>query len=43
MRLADLGRATTPAEGVTLLEQYILPTLDLCRKLAAENRILADR
>src|SRR5712691_7164034 len=41
MRLADSGRATTPAEGVTLLEQYILPTLDLCQKLAAENRILA--
>jgi hypothetical protein len=41
MRLADSGRSTTPAEGLTFLEQYILPTLDLCQTLATENRILA--
>ena len=41
MRLADSGRSTTPAEGLTFVEQYILPTLELCQKLATENRILA--
>jgi len=41
MRLADSGRSTTPAEGLTFLEQYILPTLDLCQTLATEKRILA--
>jgi hypothetical protein len=41
MRLGDSGRPATPAEGLTLLEQQILPTLDLCQKLAADNRILA--
>jgi len=41
MRLADSGRSTTPAEGLTFLEQYILPTLDLCQTLVTQNRILA--
>ena len=41
MRLADAGRSTTPAEGLTFLEQYILPTLERCDKLVAEHRILA--
>ena len=41
MRLADSGRSTTPAEGLTFLEQYILPTLDLCKKLAGKDRIVA--
>jgi hypothetical protein len=41
MHLADSGRSTTPAEGLTFVEQYILPTLDLCQKLAADNRLLA--
>jgi len=41
MHLADSGRSTTPAEGLTFVEQYILPTLDLCQTLAADNRILA--
>jgi muconolactone delta-isomerase len=41
MRLADSGRSTTPAEGLIFVEQYILPTLELCQRLATENRILA--
>ena len=41
MRLADSGRSTTPAEGLIFLEQYILPTLERCQQLAAEQRILA--
>jgi len=41
MRLADSGRSTTPAEGLRLLEHYILPTLERCQQLAAEHRIVA--
>ena len=41
MRLADSGRSTTPAEGLTFIEQYILPTLDLCERLEREGRIVA--
>jgi len=41
MRLADSARSTTVAEGLVFIEQYILPTLELGEKLAAENRILA--
>jgi hypothetical protein len=41
MRLADSARSTTPAEGVTFIEHYILPTLEQCQKLAAEDRIVA--
>ncbi len=41
MTLADSGRSTTPAEGLVFLEQYILPTLDLCQKLENEHRIVA--
>jgi len=41
MRLADSGRSTTPAEGMMLLEHYILPTLERCQQLAAEHRIVA--
>lgn len=41
MRLADSGRSTTPAEGLTLIEQYILPTLEQCQQLTTQNRILA--
>ena len=41
MHLADSGRSTTPAEGLTFVEQYVLPTLDLCEALAREGRIVA--
>jgi hypothetical protein len=41
MRLADSARATSVAEGLAFIEQYILPTLDLGEKLAADHRILA--
>src|SRR5262245_44972100 len=41
MRLADSARSTTVADGLAFIEQYILPTLELGEKLAAENRILA--
>ncbi len=42
MRIADSGRSTTtPADGVTFIEQFILPTLEQCGRLQAEKRILA--
>lgn len=42
MRIADSGRSTTtPADGVTFIEQFILPTLEQCGKLEAGGRILA--
>jgi hypothetical protein len=41
MHLADSGRSTTPAEGLIFIEQYLLPTLDLCDQLEREHRIIA--
>src|SRR5262245_44784481 len=41
MQLADSGRSTTPEEGLAFIEHYILPTLELGRKLQDERRILA--
>ena len=32
MRLSSSGRPTDTAEGVTFIEQLILPTLELCKK-----------
>lgn len=39
MKLVAPGRPTIADDGATFIEQYILPTLDLCRKLESENRI----
>ncbi len=39
LRLAD--RPTTPTEGIAFIEQDILPTLELCKKLEAEKKIVA--
>jgi muconolactone delta-isomerase len=41
MRLADSGRSGSPADGLVLIEQYVLPTLEHCQRLEAEGRILA--
>jgi hypothetical protein len=41
MRLADSARSTTPAEGLTFVEQYVLPTLALGEMLARDGRIVA--
>lgn len=41
MRLADSGRSTSPREGLSFIEQYVLPTLELCKKLQEEKKILA--
>jgi muconolactone delta-isomerase len=41
MKLANSSRPATPQEGIVFIEQVILPTLELCRKLEAEKRIIA--
>jgi muconolactone delta-isomerase len=43
MTLADSSRpaSTTLQQGITFIEQFILPTLELCSRLAKENTILA--
>jgi hypothetical protein len=39
LKLAE--RPATPEQGVVFIEQFILPTLELCKKLEAEKKIVA--
>ncbi len=39
MKLVAPGRPTIAEDGPAFIEKYILPTLDLCRKLESEKRI----
>ena len=42
--LVQLKLATRPAkpeEGIVFIEQFILPTLELCKKLETEKKIVA--
>jgi len=41
MDIADSGRAKSPQEGLTFIEQLVLPTLERCKALAAEGKIVA--
>ncbi len=41
MKLVAPGRPTTPEKGAAFIEQYIFPTLGLCKKLQGEKEILA--
>lgn len=41
MKLVAQGRPTTTEEGTAFVEQYIFPTLELCKKLQEEKKILA--
>jgi muconolactone delta-isomerase len=41
MRIADSGRSGTPTDGLMLIEQYVLPTLERCRQLEASGKIAA--
>jgi len=42
MKLAAYGRPTGgPQDGITFIEQFILPSLELCKKLEDEKKILA--
>lgn len=41
LRLSSSARPMRPDEGIAFIEQLIFPTLDQCRKLQAEGKILA--
>jgi len=41
MKLAAYGRPTTPQEGAIFIEDYIFPSLEMCKKMQEEKRILA--
>jgi muconolactone delta-isomerase len=39
LKLAN--RPANPQEGIAFIEQFIVPTLELCKKLEAEKKIVA--
>ncbi|HXJ87861.1 MAG TPA: muconolactone Delta-isomerase family protein [Candidatus Binatia bacterium] len=41
VQLKLVERPSTPQEGVIFIEQFILPTLELCKKLEADRKIVA--
>jgi muconolactone delta-isomerase len=41
LRLSSSARPMHPDEGIALIEKLIFPTLDQCKKLQAEGKILA--
>src|SRR5580658_4699460 len=41
VRLKLASRPDTSQEGIVFIEQFILPTLDLCKRLEAEKKIVA--
>ena len=41
MKLSSSMRSKVPQDGIFLIERYILPSLELCRKWQADGRLLA--
>ncbi len=41
LRLSNSSRPTSQKEGISLIEEFILPTLERCKKLQEEKKILA--
>ena len=41
LRLSSSARPMRPDEGIAMIEQLIFPTLEKCKKLQAEGKILA--
>jgi hypothetical protein len=41
MKLANNVRPTSPQEGIQFIERFVLPTLEACKRLEGEKRILA--
>ncbi len=41
LKLSSSARPTTQEDGIAFIEQYIFPTLELCKKLQQEKKILA--
>jgi len=40
-RLAAYSRPATPQEGAAFIEHYIFPSLEMCKKMQQEKKILA--
>src|SRR5215475_1260259 len=40
LRLVSPSRPMTPEEGVVFIEQFIFPTLEMCKNLQKEKRIV---
>lgn len=41
MKLANASRPTSNEEGISFIEQYVFPTLEICKKLQDEKKIVA--
>ncbi len=41
MKLAAHSRPNSPEDGVTFIEGYIFPSLEMCKKLEEEKKIIA--
>jgi muconolactone delta-isomerase len=41
VQLKLASRPDTPQEGIVFIERFIVPTLELCKRLEAEKKILA--
>jgi muconolactone delta-isomerase len=41
VQLKPASRPETPQEGIVFIEQFILPTLEPCKRLEAEKKIVA--
>jgi hypothetical protein len=41
MKLAGPARPAGPQEGISFIEQFVLPTLETCKRLEGENKVLA--
>jgi muconolactone delta-isomerase len=41
MHLSNSSRPKSQEDGISLIEEFILPTLELCKKLQEEKKILA--
>jgi muconolactone delta-isomerase len=41
LKLSGSVRPTTQVDGIAFIEQYIFPTLELCKKLQQEKKIIA--
>jgi muconolactone delta-isomerase len=41
LQLSSSARPASPKDGIEFIEKFIFPTLELCKKLQEEKRILA--
>jgi len=41
MKVTDGGRPTTTAEGFVFIEQYVLPSMEICKKLEMDKKIVS--